>query len=42
MANGGDPDQTAAWGAVWSGTALFAYAILSDSLVAKFLDITGL
>ena len=29
MANSEDPDQTA--GAVWSGSALFAYAILSET-----------
>ena len=28
MANSADPDQTAPSGAVWSGFALFAYAIL--------------
>ena len=33
MANSVDPDQTAPSGAVWSGTTLFAYAILSDTLV---------
>ena len=32
MANSVDPDQTA-WGAVWSGSTLFAYAILSVTLV---------
>ena len=32
MANSVDPDQTAPEGAVWSGSALFAYAILSDTL----------
>ena len=30
MANIVDPDQTAPEGAVWSGSALFAYAILSE------------
>ena len=29
MANSVDPDQTAPEGAVWSGSALFAYAILN-------------
>ena len=29
MANSVDPDQTASEGAVWSVSALFAYAILS-------------
>ena len=32
-ANSLDPDQTAPSGAVWSGSTLFAYAILSDTLV---------
>ena len=31
MANSVDPDQTAPSGAVWSGSALFAYVILSDT-----------
>ena len=31
MANSVDPDQTA-WGAVWSGSALFAQAYLSENL----------
>ena len=30
MANSVDPDQTAPLGAVWSGSALFAQAYLSD------------
>ena len=33
MANGVDPDQTAPSGAVWSQSAQFAYAILSETLV---------
>ena len=33
MTNSVDPDQTAPLGAVWSGSTLFAYAILSDILV---------
>ena len=33
MANSEDPDQTAPLWAVWSGSALFAYGILSDTLV---------
>ena len=33
MANRVDPDQTAPKGAVWSGSYLFAYAILSETLV---------
>ena len=37
MANSVDPDQTAPSGAVWSGSTLFAYAILSDSLVSEIL-----
>ena len=32
-----DPDQTAPSGAVWSGSALFAYVILSEILVYKIL-----
>ena len=31
MANSVDPDQTAPSGAVWSGSALFAYVILSET-----------
>ena len=37
MANSVDPDQTAPSGAVWSGSALFAYVILSDTLVFEIL-----
>ena len=37
MANSVDPDQTAPFGAVWSGSTLFAYVILSDALVFEFL-----
>ena len=33
MANSVDPDQTATEWAVWSGSALFVYAILSETLV---------
>ena len=36
MANSVDPDQTAP-GAVWSGAALFAYVILSDTLLFEVL-----
>ena len=32
MANSVDPDQTATLGAVWSGSALFAQAYLSENL----------
>ena len=32
IANNVDPDQTAAVGAVWSGSALFAQAYLSENL----------
>ena len=39
MANSVDPDQTAPSGAVWSGSKLFAYAILSDTLVYKILEL---
>ena len=37
MANSVDPDQTAPSGAVWAGSTLFVYVILSDALVFKFL-----
>ena len=37
MANSVDPDQTAPSGAVWSGSALFAYIILSETLVFEIL-----
>ena len=37
MANSLDPNQTAPEGAVWSGSTLFAYDILSDLLVYKIL-----
>ena len=37
MANSVDPDQTAHSGAVSSGSTLFPYAILSDTLVFEFL-----
>ena len=37
MANSVDPDQTDPDGAVWSGSALFAYVILSDTLVFRIL-----
>ena len=37
MANSVDPDQTAPSGAVWSGSTMFAYVILSDALVFEFL-----
>ena len=37
MANSVDPDQTAPSGAVWSGSALFACVILSETLVFEFL-----
>ena len=36
-ANSGDPDQTAPSGAVWSGSALFTYGILSDTSVLEIL-----
>ena len=41
MANSVDPDQTAPLGAVWSGSALFAQACLSEnlgSLASKILS----
>ena len=37
MTNSVDSDQMALLGAVWSGSALFAYAILSDTLVYETL-----
>ena len=37
MANSVDPDQPAPSEAVWSGSALFAYVILSDTFVFKIL-----
>ena len=37
MVNNVDSDQHAPEGVVWSGSALFAYAILSDTLVYKIL-----
>ena len=37
MANSVEQDQTAPLGAVWSGSALFAYAILSDTLMYESL-----
>ena len=37
MANSVDPDQTDPSGAVWSGSAQFAYVILSDTLVFEIL-----
>ena len=37
MTNSVDPDQTAPLGAVWSGTALFAYGILSETLANEIL-----
>ena len=33
------PDQTALEGAVWSGSALFAHAILSETLVYEILGL---
>ena len=39
MANSVDPDQTAPSGAVWSGSALFACVILSETLVFEFLGL---
>ena len=37
MANSVDPDQTAPEGAVWSWSALFAYATLSETWLFKIL-----
>ena len=41
MANSVNPYQTAPEGAVWSGSALFAYAILSDIKVYEILGHFG-
>ena len=38
MINSVPPDQTAPSGEVWSGSALFAYAILSETLVYQILE----
>ena len=38
MENNVVPDHTAPEGAVWSGSALFAYAILSATLVFKIFE----
>ena len=40
MANSIDPDQTALLGAVWSESALFAQAYLSENLPPKCLIIS--
>ena len=41
MANSVDPDQTAPLGAVWSGSALFAQAYLSENLGSlRYMHIT--
>ena len=37
MANSVDPDQTAPEGAVWSGSALFAYSILMCEILGHLL-----
>ena len=37
IANSEDPDQTAPEGAVWSGSALFAFGILSETQVFEIL-----
>ena len=37
MANSVDPDQTAPSGAVWSGSALIAYVILSENFVYEII-----
>ena len=38
MSNSVGPDQTAPSGAVWSVSALFAYIILSETLVFEILE----
>ena len=42
MANSVDPDQTAPLGAVWSGSALFAQAYLSENLGSLRYNMCGL
>ena len=42
MANSVDPDQTAPLGAVWSGSALFAQAWLSENLGSLRYDMFSL
>ena len=37
MTNSVDHDQIAPSGAVWSGSALFAYGVLSETLLFKIL-----
>ena len=39
MTNSVDHDQTAPSGAVWSGSALFVYAILSEKMVCEVLGL---
>ena len=39
MANKVDSDQTAPSGVVWSGSILFAYAILSETSVYEILGL---
>ena len=39
MANSEDPDQTTPSGVVWSGSALFAFGILSETLVFESLGL---
>ena len=38
MANSANPDQIPHEGAVWYGSALFAYAILSKKLLSEILE----
>ena len=40
MADRVGPDKTAPEGEVWSGSTLFAYAILSETLVSYFRTFT--
>ena len=39
MTNSENPDQTASIGAVWPGSALFAYGILSETMVFEILGL---
>ena len=42
MPNSVDPDQIASEGAIWSGSAVFAHAILLETLLYEIQNIYGL